>query len=128
MDPTAELTRALAEWHRLTELEGEAIRSDNWIEVAEQQGRKERLQGEILLAIVRATPSSEAHNSREVERRLDSAVGELMKLERCNRDLLAVKRSRHQSESKGLLQTLHDLQGVRRAYGSSRGPHWQSYS
>jgi hypothetical protein len=128
MDPTADLTRALAEWRRLTELEGEAIRSDNWLEVAEQQGRKERLQKEIPLAMVRAAPSPEGHNFREVERRFDSEVSELMKLESCNRDLIAAKRNRYQSESESLVQTLHDLHGVRRAYGSSRGPHWQSYS
>jgi hypothetical protein len=130
MDATADLTRALAEWRRLTKLEGEAILGDDWQGLAEQQTRKAQLQPEIqsALELVRATPSAQVQASREVERQIDFAVGELMALERRNGDLLVAKRSRRQAESERLSRTLHDLQGVKRAYGSSRGPHWQSYS
>jgi hypothetical protein len=129
-DAIADVTRALAEWRRLTDLEGEAILGDNWRGVAEQQARKAQLQGEIqrALALVRAISSAQARDSREVERQFDSTVGELMALERRNAKLLVAKRNRPQPEAARLAQTLHDLQGVRRAYGTSRGPHWQSYS
>ncbi len=130
MDATANLTCALAEWRRLTDLEGEAILGDDWPGLAEQQTRKAQLQPEIqsALALVRANPSAEAHTSPEVERKFDATVGELMALERRNGDLLVAKRNRRQAESERLSRTLHDLHGVKRAYGSSRGPHWQSYS
>jgi chromosome segregation ATPase len=130
MDATAELTRALVEWRRLTELEGEAILGDDWHGVTEQQARKARLQAEIqsALASIRATSSDQAHTSRETKAQFDSVADELMALERRNGDLLAAKRNRRRPEAERLAQTLHDLQGVRRAYGSSRGPHWQSYS
>jgi hypothetical protein len=59
---------------------------------------------------------------------IDATVSELIALEGRNADLLAVKRHRRQAESERLALTLRDLHGVRRAYGSSRGPHWQSYS
>ena len=83
MDATANLTCALAEWRRLTDLEGEAILGDDWPGLAEQQTRKAQLQPEIqsALALVRANPSAEAHTSPEVERKFDSTVGELMALE-----------------------------------------------
>jgi hypothetical protein len=124
------LTRALAEWRRLTELEGEAILGDDWHGLAEQQARKAHLQAEIqsALNLVRAAPSAQVQASREVERQIDFAAGELMALEKRNGDLLAEKRIRHRAESERLARTLHDLQGVKRAYGSSRGSHWQSYS
>jgi hypothetical protein len=130
MDATADLTRVLAEWRRLTNLEGEAILGDDWHGLAEQQIRKERLQAEIqsALELDGATPSTQARISRGTEPMFDSAVGELMALERRNGDLLAEKRIRRRAESERLARTLLDLQGVRRAYGSSRGPHWQSYS
>jgi hypothetical protein len=130
MHATADVTRALAEWRRLTDLEGEAIINDDWPGVAEHQSRKEQLQTEIqrARALVRAAPSDQVHSSREVERRFGSAANELIALERRNADLIADKRKRWLAELERLSRSLHDLQGVKRAYGSSRGPHWQSYS
>ena len=130
MDATVDLAHALAEWRRLTNLEGEAILSDNWHGIAEHQARKAQLEGEIqhALALARITPAASAHNSREMEPGVQAAVGELITIERRNADLLAAKRHRRQAESERLALTLRDLHGVRRAYGSSRGPHWQSYS
>ena len=55
-------------------------------------------------------------------------VGELLALERRNGDLIAAKRNRRQTESERLAGTLLDLHGIRRAYGSGRDCHWQSYS
>jgi hypothetical protein len=130
MNVTAEVGFALAEWRRLTELEREAILSDNWQEVTEQQSRKTQLQAELgrLLALACATPFPQAHTFRAIDGKFDSAVSELMALERQNGDVLAAKRKCRQAELKRLVMTLRDLQGVRRAYGSSRGSLWQSYS
>jgi len=130
MDATADLARALAEWRRLTHLEGEAIRSDNWRGLAEHQARKAQLEEEIrrALALARATSAVPTHASRKMEPGVDATVSELIALEGRNAELLAVKRHRRQAESERLALTLRDLHGVRRAYGSSRGPHWQSYS
>jgi hypothetical protein len=130
MNAAAELGFALAEWRQMTDFESEAILSDNWQEVAEQQSRKAQLQIELgrLLALACTTPFSQAHTSRAMEGKFDSAVSELMVLERRNGDLLATKRRCREAELERLAMTLRDLQGVRRAYGSVRGPHWQSYS
>jgi len=130
MNTTAELRFWLAEWHRLTDLESKAILSDNWQEVAEQQSRKAQLQTELgrMLALACTTPFPHAPTSWAMEGKFDSAVSELMALERQNGDLLAAKRNCRQAELERLAMTLRDLHGVRRAYGSSRGPHWQSYS
>ena len=130
MDVTADLTRALAEWRRLTELEGEAILSNDWHGVADQQSRKAQLQPEIQRAVefFWAIPSAQAHAFQEVERQSSSAAAELIALERLNADLIAEKRKLHQAESQRLALILRDLEGVRRAYGSSNRPHWQSYS
>ena len=119
MDATADLTRALAEWRRLTDLERLAILGDDWPGLAEQQTRKAQLQAEIQSALA-LFPGT--------ERQFSSAVGELLALERRNGELLAEKRIRRQAESERLAGTLLSLHGVRRAYGSSRGIHWQSYS
>jgi hypothetical protein len=130
MDVIADLTRALAKWRRLTELESEAILIDNWPGAAAQQTQKEQLQAEIqrTLASALVTPSPQDRASGAMEFELDSVVSELMALERRNCERLAAKRDHRQCEAERLAQILHDLQGVRRAYGSSRRPHWQSYS
>jgi hypothetical protein len=130
MTTTAELRSWLAEWRRLTDLESKAILSDNWQEVAEQQSRKAQLQKELgrALASTCTTPFTEVGTSWSMEGKFDSAVSELIALERQNGDLLAAKSKRRQAELERLGMTIRDLQGVRRAYGSSRGPHWQSYS
>jgi hypothetical protein len=130
MNTTADLKFWLAEWRKLTDLESKAILSDNWQEVAEQQSRKAQLQEELgrVLALARATPSPQAHTSAAMAGKFDSAVNELMALEMQNGDFLAAKRKCRQAELERLAMTLRDLHGVRRAYGSSRGPHWQSYS
>jgi len=127
---TTELRRALAEWRRLTTLEGQAIQTGDWQQVADHQARKSQLQADIqhALDLPRATPfaSPQVHGQTETE--ADSAVRELIALEQRNADLLAQKRSRHQAESACLTRTLRDLGGVRRAYCVNRGAHWHSYS
>jgi hypothetical protein len=130
MDAPVDLAHALAEWRRLTHLEGEAILSDNWQGIAEHQARKAQLEGEIqhALALVRSAPAAPTHPSRKMEPGVDATVSELIALEGRNAELLAVKRHQRQAESERVALTLRDLHGVRRAYGSSRGPHWQSYS
>jgi hypothetical protein len=130
MDATAALSRLLVEWRRLTDRESQALISGDWCEVPELQSRKAQLQAEIqrLLAPTGATPFGEPHRSRGMEGKFDSTVSELITLERRNGDLLAEKRKCRLAESERLALTLRDLQGVRRAYGPSRGPRWQSYS
>jgi hypothetical protein len=130
MDATFDLARVLAEWRRLTHLEGEAILGDNWRGLAEHQTRKTQLKSEIQRALASfcTIPSAQAHTHRTAEGEFDSVVGELMALERHNGDLIAAKRNRRQTESERLAGTLLDLHGIRRAYGSGRDCHWQSYS
>jgi hypothetical protein len=51
-----------------------------------------------------------------------------MALQRRNSEALRAKCETKRAELQGLHQTIHDLHGVRRAYGRDRGHLWQSYS
>ena len=130
MHLTAELIEALSEWHRLSELEGEAIIKRNWPAVAEQQGRKSQLQGAIQLAMASRQngaldgfkPGSPTGSDARV------TVDELIALEQRNARLIGEARKSRLADSDRLSRSLRDLHGVRRAYAADLRPHWQSYS
>jgi hypothetical protein len=124
MDAAAELTRALHDWGRLTDLENQAILNDNWPGLAELQARKAELQPAIehALGILRTAAAS------NVQCRFGAAFGELTALEKRNADLLAARRERCRAETQRAAGSLRDLQGVRRVYGSADRPFWHTYS
>ena len=130
MPSKAELMRLLSDWRRLTEGEGRAIANGDWTGVADHQARKTKLQDDItrVLELCRREPATRECSAAEDEQHLQPLVRELMALESHNRDLLVARRQVRQAESQRLAQTVRDLHNMRRAYGASRGPFWQSYS
>jgi hypothetical protein len=130
MHKAAELIRLLADWRRLSEGERGAILEGDWSGVADHQARKSQLQQQITLVFDQShpVPTDRECPSDASQQELDALVREVIALEIRNRDLVAEQLQHHQPESQRLAQTVRHLQGVRRAYGPSRGPCWQSYS
>ena len=87
MNTGYELEEAYAEWRGLAESEGEAIRTQNWSQLAVCQKALGHLQERItdLTQAVRAEAGPESP-ARELA--LRSIVGELIQLERRNQTLL----------------------------------------
>jgi hypothetical protein len=130
MNAAAELMDLLAEWRRITELEGQSIRRDDWNQVAQQQRRKAQLQDPITRALnqVRAgSPDSQAR-PEPGESPFQSVAAELMAMESRNRELLRDKRRRKRAELDQMNLAARNLHGVRRAYGAPSASLWQSYS
>ncbi len=126
MNPAAQLTRLLAEWHRLTQLEGQAILGDDWREAARRQQEKALLCPAINQAIQEVCsiqPGADA-----ITGPFGPAARRLAVLEARNLEVLRAKCHRKRAELEGLGQTSRNLQGVRRAYGGPGSHLWQSYS
>ena len=120
MNSTSDLTGVLAEWHRLTKLEAQAILNDDWPEVAAQQQRKEQLQEAITCA---RKPVGAATDDK-----LKALVTELIALETRNRDAITAKQQSRQAESECVNEAVRNLRSVRRTYGEVHSPRWHSYS
>jgi hypothetical protein len=130
MNAAAELTRLLAEWRRLTELEWQAILQDHWPELAGHQQDKARLRPHISRALeqVRAGQPARQTTVEPVADPFRAAVSELMALQKRNSEALQAKCRSKRAELQSLSQTIRNLQGLRRAYGGPKAHLWQSYS
>jgi hypothetical protein len=130
MNAAAELTRLLAEWRRLTELAWQAILDEHWPELARHQREKALLRPRIDNALerIRAARPAPQTNGDAVVAPFRAAASELIALERRNGDLLRAKCRSKREELQAVNQTIRNLQGVRRAYGSLNAHLWQSYS
>lgn len=130
MNAAAQLTRLLAEWQRLTELEAQAILGDNWPEVAHHQRAKALLGPDITQALQQfraARPGGQTAALAPPEP-FAAAAAPLVALETRNRDALRAKCQRKRAELESARQMTRNLQGVRRAYGGANPHLWQSYS
>jgi len=130
MNAAAQLTRLLAEWQRLTELEGAAILSENWPEVAQHQSAKALLGPDITQALeqFRAARPGGQTPAPATPDPFAAAAAPLLALETRNRDALRAKCQRKRAELAAASQTTRNLQGLRRAYGGANAHLWQSYS
>jgi hypothetical protein len=129
MSSEGHLIGLLEEWRRLTDLEGQAIRSENWEILAAQQEQKKQLRRTLdqALEMSARTPSDTSRvNLRE--EKLQAMVSVLVALEKANLELLSSKSRNQQLEMDRANGTSFQLQGVRRAYGDAAASHWQSYS
>ncbi len=125
MKPPAELSRLLADWRRLTELEWLAILQDRWAELARHQQDKAMLRPHLAQALASARAGRPAGAGADPM----AATGrELIALQSRNSEALHAKCETRRAELQGLHQTIRNLQGVRRAYGGLPGHAWQSYS
>lgn len=130
MNIATDLLNVLAEWRRLTEREAQAILSDDWKNVAEQQQRKVQLREKInrareLVDPARVTGETAGDGD---EGTLNAVVTELVALETRNRDVLSVKRQGWQAEFERVNEVVRNLRSVRRTYGGSHSHRWHSYS
>ena len=130
MHKAAELMRLLADWRRLTEAEGRAISGGNWSGVADQQAQKLQLQQEITRVLEQPAliSGTEEGPCSVGQAELHPLVRDLMALEIRNRNLVVAKREDCQPESQRLARSVRHLQVMRRAYGVSSDPRWESYS
>ena len=119
MEDAAQLIDALTQWRRLAELEATALEAGKWKRVAECQEQKDALKP-MMEKLIDALP--------EFPPEVVNLVPELLRLEKRNDEIISEMRRRRQAESDRAGKGLRDLQGVRRAYGSSRCLGWQSYS
>jgi hypothetical protein len=129
MQMSAELIRLLGEWRRLSEAESHAIVEANWSGVTDQQALKLQLQQEIARIVEqpdRATTKVEDTSGGGPQ--LGPLVRDLIALEIRNRDVLVARRQGRQPESQRTARTVRRLQDMRRVYGASADPRWQSYS
>jgi len=120
----------LAEWRRLTEREAQAILSDDWKSVAEQQQRKARLREELtrVRELAGTAPTTGEPDDGGDEDELKAVATELVALETRNREVLSAKRQARQAELQRVNEAVRNLRGVRRAYGSIHSHRWYSYS
>jgi len=130
MDTAVDLMSVLAEWRRLTEREAQAILSDDWKKIAEQQQRKAQLREAITRAheLADAAPATRERAGGARESALHAAVTELVALETRNREVLSAKRLGLQAELERVNEAVRNLRGVRRTYGGAHSHRWHSYS
>jgi hypothetical protein len=126
------LRTLLAEWRSLTQREGVAIANNDWAALLAQQGSKVevRLHISSLVQAAGSTPLAEEPPGQALARQQDlqPLLAELMALESRNRDTLQAKRRDQQLRLNRVAETVHRLQGLRRAYTSGAPARWQSYS
>lgn len=120
------LENLLGEWRQLTEAEGRAIAGDDWTEVQRQQKRKEGLQAQLVCAR-EAWPRS-GLNQADFEQRFRPLVAQLIALETANAQRVVTRRENAKREFAECDRTVENLRGLNRAYGTSDGGHWTSYS
>ena len=126
----SQLLELYAEWRRLTDLEGEAIRAADWPAVEEQQNLKHALQPRITRASIWFREAALAGGLPETqfETEFRPVVGELVDLELRNREELCRRREALQADRQSMGQSANRLRGIRRSYTLQPASSWQSWS
>ena len=126
MSARQDITDLLEQWRRLTEAEGEAIRTGAWLSVKELQAAKAELQRDMNSAMEKwkrenpgAAPAKHPFR-REVDR--------LISLEMRNSELLAAQHERVQRERASSDRALLTLRRVQRSYAQKPETGWDCYS
>ena len=117
------------EWKSLTENEGQAILSSDWVEVRRCQQAKERLRARIVKltdSVQRGFPSPA--EQAEINIRIRQHVNELILLETENHSLLGRRMAKVQEEQAALDQTSNRLRKIHKSYAPSQMPVWNQYS
>jgi hypothetical protein len=125
-DSEADLPSAYAEWRRLAQAEGNAIRSGNWSFVAECQDALRRLQTTIDRLTVESHPAQlENRSSKQVSR---GTILELIELQHRNLISLQQRRERLSAEIENVSRAGKNLRDIQRSYSAPAPPAWSSYS
>lgn len=117
------------QWKRLTEKEGEAIRTANWLEVRRCQKAKQQLQSGIIKVTdgLKTECSNELQND-QLNSQIRRHVNELIQLETRNHSILGQCMAKLQNERGTLEETSNRLKKVRKSYVPSPQPIWNQYS
>jgi hypothetical protein len=124
------LVAAYHSWEELTQAEGAAIQSDDWLRVSEYQHTKQGLQKQIIHLTEAAQVECVAAGSdpKLLERDLRRIINSLITLESRNSELLAGRRQIAQVEKAHLDQSVHNLRRVQKSYSPPADALWNSYS
>jgi hypothetical protein len=131
MSARSDLLSLYIEWRKLTESEGLAIRSANWLEVQHFQDAKFQLQAQIVSAteLVHAELARDPRHTPEVNHEFRSLLAELIQLEQRNSQWLADQRRNAEAEMAAIDKTSRNLRQVHKAYHQVQGAAaWHSYS
>lgn len=125
-----EMERLFEEWRQLTAAEGLAISSDDWASVQHHQEHKKLLQERLTSAkkAWRCLWPGTNETDADFERQFQPILSELISMETANSHLIAERRERAQLESNECDRAAGNLRDLNRAYGTSSGGHWISYS
>jgi hypothetical protein len=130
MNADAQLRDAYAEWRRLAETEGEAIRARDWQLLLDCQHALQQLQPRII----RYTDDAQHEWTRlgvdrsDREQGLRLVISELIELEWRNDALLNVVAQTARAEMNELEQASQNLRRVQRSYAPARPAAWTSFS
>jgi len=124
MENSGALHLVLAEWRRLVEAEGQAIRSGNWPFVTQCQAALATLRA----TIDELTISARSKDSCPVKAPHRSTVLELIELQRRNLATLQQRRDKLSSHIESLARTGRNLRGIQRSYAPAGPAAWSSYS
>jgi hypothetical protein len=117
------------DWKELTEREGNAIRSTDWVEVRRCQRAKEQLRPKIVTVTERLkTQASSDLERTELNGRIRACVNELIELERKNSSTLEQRMAEIQQERAALDETSSRLRKVHQTYAPAQPPIWNQYS
>jgi hypothetical protein len=112
-----------AEWRALTQAETNAIENESWDQLLRLQQAKADLKARIQLAESPAGPGF-GTPSRDCR----SMIGELLRMEQHNLNLIAQRREAHEAEQAALQRAKLNLQRFRKGLGHGHGSGWQCYS
>lgn len=128
MSASSRLNALYEEWRLMSEAEGQAIRSEAWVQVARCQGVKSELQRQILEAVGGPDDSERSASSEELRARFGNTIRKLIELEHRNSSWLEECRQRKDTERAGEQVKQRSLGRLKDAYARQGGPAWQSYS
>ncbi|HLH52259.1 MAG TPA: hypothetical protein VKY92_01390 [Verrucomicrobiae bacterium] len=125
MDHPGSLPRALAEWRRLAEAEGHAIRSGNWSFVIDCQKSITALRATIDELTLQSRSAEDPFPKRPSQR---SIVLELIELQRRNLAALQQRREKLSHHIENVTRASRNLRGIQRSYAPAAPSGWSSYS
>ena len=130
MSADSQLRDAYKEWRRLAETEGEAIRSGNWLLVADCQNALQQLQPQILDHMQDAQEewSRLGLDRAAKEKSFRAIVAELIEIERRNNASLDAARQASLAQFAQLEQAGRTLRQVQRSYAPPPSSAWTSFS
>jgi hypothetical protein len=130
MSADNQLQNACKEWRRLAETEGEAIRSGNWLLVADCQNALQQLQPRITLDVqdARQEWARLGADRAAKEQFFRGMAAELLEIERQNNAALNAAKQAALAQFGQLEHATRTLHQVHRTYAPPQSPAWTSFS